>query len=361
MTDYEIPGWVLDHRERTWGWFQTVQEPGHPAWIHLCVRGDLLKPGPRAGLGWSALGFKLAQMLDFFDLAAGDLRGEMIARIKSFQVHEGEERGYFADEKLLRAVDKWRPFRRIKDFNARRAETRQAIVALKGVGATPDVPLDFMFDSADEIRAFVRDLPWDTNPWHCGSHCSHLIVFLSTNATVFGRTEAASELLPVVFDELDRVYRPELGSWFAGDPPEYQKINAAMKVYSGYDFLDRPVPGAATILDYALDAAIESGACNHVDLMYVLQVASKATDHRRDEVRKLAYDALPIIRQHIQPDGGLSYRLDGTQRGYYGAKVSRGLKGLGDLHGTKLFTWSLALIADILGWRDRLGWRLPIT
>jgi len=362
-TTYEIPQWVQEHRRRTWSWFQTIQVPDHPAWIRLCTKGDLLIPSPTAGLGWSALGFKLAQMLDFFSLAEGDLNQQFIDRIKSFQVTEGESKGYFEDEKLLKATDKWKIFppHKVKDMNARRAETRQAVVALKGGGADPDIAMDFMFKTADEIRTFIRELPWDTNPWHCGSHVAHLMVFLRTNAVVFGQTKAEEELLPVLFEELDKFYKPELGTWFDANPEEYQKINAAMKVYSGYDFLNKPVPGVEKLIDYCLDAAIEAGACNHVDLMYVFQIAMKSTDYRRAEVEKMAFEALDIIKQHIQPDGGLCYRLEGTQRGYYGAKVSRGLSGIGDLHGTKLFTWSIALIADILGWREELGWKLPVT
>lgn len=358
---YDIPDWVRNHRRRTWEWFQTVQVAGHPAWIRVCTKGDTFKPDDRAGLGFTALGFKLAQMLDFFSLAEGDLRQAMIDRIKSFQVAEGESRGYFEDPRLLRAVDRRGLFRRAKDMDARRAETRQAIVALKGEGAQPDIPLDFMFDTPDAIRAFIRGLPWDSNPWHCGSHCAHLMVFLRTNAELFGRTHQETNLLPIVIEELDHYYVPDLGSWFTGDPPPNQKINAAMKVYSGFDFIGKRAPGAEALIDFALDTAVEAGACNHVDLMYVLNVASKATDHRREEVRRVAFEALEPIREHIQPDGGLCYRMEGTQRHYYGAKVSRGRQGIGDLHGTKLFTWCIALAADLLGWREELGWKLPIT
>ena len=134
-----------------------------------------------------------------------------------------------------------------------------------------------------------------------------------------------------------------------------------MKIYSGYEFIDEPIPGLEALLDYSLGAGIESGACSHVDLMFILYHAQKRTDYRREEIRELAYDSLGIIKQHIHPDGALSYSLTGTQINYYGMKVSKGYKNLGDLHGTKLFTWSIALAAEILGWREELGWRLPIT
>lgn len=363
MEDFDIPDWVMGHRQRTWAWFQTVQVENSPANIRLCTKGDKLLPSPTSGLGWSALGCKLAQILDFFSLADGDLRQEFIDRINSFQCLEGPFAGYYQDEALLSSVDRWswRRWQKIRDYDARRAETRQAIVTLKGLDAAPRAPLGFMMRSEEEIVGFLDGLPWDTNPWHCGSHAAHLIVFLKTNADFFGQQADADALIPVVFRELDKRLNSTVGSWFEGDPPSYQKINAAMKVYSGYEFVGARPPAIETLLDYALDAAIAEGACNHVDIMYVLQVASRHTDYRQAEIRRLAYNALETIRQHIQPDGGLCYSYDGTQRRYYGATVSKGLKGIGDLHGTKLFSWSIALAADILGWRNELGWKLPVT
>ena len=41
--------------------------------------------------------------------------------------------------------------------------------------------------------------------------------------------------------------------------------------------------------------------------------------------------------------------------------MTTGEKLEADIHGTFLHTWTLVMISDILGWKDKLGWELPIT
>ena len=107
------------------------------------------------------------------------LENKLAQRIKSFQTTSG----YFEDKELLKRTDKFSliKFKKIKDFNARRAETRQAVVSLKCINQKPLHPLKFMFDTEEEIRNFIKTLPWNDNPWHSGSHTSHLVIFLETN------------------------------------------------------------------------------------------------------------------------------------------------------------------------------------
>ena len=359
---FKIPKWVKEHRIRTWNWFQTIQDQKNPTYIKLCSKGNYLNPNEYSGLGWSALALKLYHMLNFFSLDTKITKKEFANRIKSFQNNGNDQLGYFEDKKLLKKLDKWsfRKFKFKRDMNARRAETRQAIVALKCINEKPNFPLNFMFNDETQVRRFINELPWGTNPWHAGSHTSHLLIFLHTNSYFFKNLNF-SILTEVIFNELNKLYKPDIGSWFTDNPPDYQKINAAMKIYSAYDFFDIEVPGAKKIIDYALKIILEEGACNHVDMMYVLHVASKSTKYRKKDIQNFAYEALNSIRNHIQPDGGMCYRLEGTQNNYYGAKVSKGIRGIGDLHGTKLFTWSLVIIADILNWRKELKWKLPIT
>ena len=103
-----------------------------------------------------------------------------------FDVYEPEEHEikYKGNKILLSYEDDEDPkdqFKKIKDFNARRAETRQALVSLKCINQKPLHPLKFMFDTEEEIRNFIKTLPWNDNPWHSGSHTSHLVIFLETN------------------------------------------------------------------------------------------------------------------------------------------------------------------------------------
>ena len=89
--------------------------------------------------------------------------------------------------------------------------------------------------------------------------------------------------------------------------------------------------------------------------------ASKWSDHRADEIKRFALTVLDKISAHRHDDGGFSFFRDRTQTHYYGAKVSDGLPGISDLHGTKLFVWATVMIADLLEWRQQLTWSLPVV
>ena len=358
---FSPPNWIKNYRENIWEWFNKVMVDDKPGYIRLCSKGDLLKPTTDSGLGWTALGLKLCHILNFFDFDK-NLKKQLVSRIKSFQVSDGESSGYFEDRALLKKLDKFNLLKlnRTKDFNARRAETRQAIVSLKCVNEMPIYPLDFMWKDGSEIVKFIRNLPWSDNPWHSGSHTSHLVIFLDTNFKLT-REKKFLKLIEVIFEELSNVYNKKTGSWYRENPPDYQKVNAAMKVLTAYDFLKREVPNPQKLIDYCLNTVIESGACNLVDLLYVLHVCQKSTTYRKLEIQEIAFKSLDIIKSHFKDDGGLSYSHDGTQSGYYGAKVSRGFKDIGDLHGTKLYSWSLSIVSDLLEWNDKVKFKLPVT
>ncbi len=352
-----IPDWVKEYRENIWLWFNKIQLEHNPSYLRLCTKGDLLKPSHHSGLGWTALGLKLFHILEFSKFEK-KLENMLAERIKSFQTTSG----YFEDKELLKRTDKFSliKFKKIKDFNARRAETRQAVVALKCINQKPLHPLKFMFDAEEEIRNFIKTLPWHDNPWHSGSHTSHLVIFLDTNFKLT-KEKKFYKLIEVIFDELSYLYNRKTGSWYRENPPDFQKVNAAMKVLTAYDFLNRELPDPKKLIDYCLNTVIESGACNLVDLLYVLHVCQKNTNYRKIEIQEIAFKSLDIIKSHFKDDGGLSYSHDGTQSGYYGAKVSRGFKDIGDLHGTKLYSWSLSIVSDLLEWNDRVKFKLPVT
>ena len=358
---FSPPNWIKNYRENIWEWFSKVMVDDKPGYIRLCSKGDLLKPAMDSGLGWTALGLKLCHILNFFDFDK-NLKKQLVSRIKSFQVSDGESSGYFEDRALLKKLDKFNLLKlnRTKDFNARRAETRQAIVSLKCVNEMPIHPLNFMWEDESNIINFIRNLPWDENPWHSGSHSSHLIVFLKTNYD-FKRRKKYLLLIDLVFKELDRIYNKDTGSWYLGELADYQKVNSAMKVLTAFEFLDKKIHNHKKLVDYSLNIEVESGACNLVDLLYVFYIAQKVSSYRKLEIQSFAYKCLNIIKEHFKEDGGLSYRHEGTQTSYYGAKVSKGLKDIGDLHGTKLYSWSIALISHLLDWNDKLEFKLPVT
>ena len=263
------PDWLHELPSDVWRWWQTIEIPDHPGRLRLCAAGDRLVPSADCGLGWTALGLKLATMLNLFEFAPAGLKDAMIERIHSFQTAKGPMRGYFEDRGHLRLVDRRGWLKRIPNIDVRRAETRQAITALAFHNSPPKIPLNFLPRDPNALAEAVRSLPWDSNPWHSGSQLSQMVVFLRVNGRHSGNSAELS-LLTSVFSVLDEVFQSRDGSWYRGNPSLSQRINAAMKVYSGYEFLHRPVPAPEKLIDLCLSEGPDSGACNHVDLIYGL-------------------------------------------------------------------------------------------
>ena len=97
-----------------------------------------------------------------------------------------------------------------------------------------------------------------------------------------------------------------------------------------------------------------------MDRLFVLRNASlDAPDHRVDDMRQFALTALDEIASHRQSDGAFSFFPGRAQRAYYGALVSLGERQ-SDMHGTVMLTWAWAIALDILGLRERVGWRISV-
>ena len=185
--------------------------------------------------------------------------------------------------------------------------------------------------------------------------------FLKLNADVFSRRDEYERLAPVVLEQLDELQDETTGSWFIGDPPIPQKVNAAMKVLLIYDLIGMPFRWPERLIDFCLAAATEDDACHNVDIIYVLHQCNYWTPHRRADIQAFAERRLKAIRNHVKPDGAFSFFPDRAGTHYYaGLRVSKGLPE-SDIHGTHLLVWASTLIADLLGFRDELGWKLPIT
>lgn len=320
----------------------------------------MLRPSLRAGLGASALALKVSYQTGCAaTLGEAELRS-WAAYVRGFQRRRPPRfAGWFEDQELLGAADRaLGRFRR--DLAARRAETRQACAALHAVGSRPRFAVRELPRSPAAVLRYLRSLPWESNPWGAGSHAAHLVFFLKLNAESFGRRSDFSALLPVVLDYLDGLQDQATGSWFRGDPATEQKVNAAMKVLTIYEMLDRPLRYADRLVDLCLGAANEEDACHNVDVLYVLHECSRWTDHRAAEVRAFAARRLLGLQQHVKPDGAFSFLPDRAGEYYYGVRVSRGLAE-SDVHGTHLLVWAATLIGDLLGFREELGWKLPVT
>jgi hypothetical protein len=105
----------------------------------------------------------------------------------------------------------------------------------------------------------------------------------------------------------------------------------------------------------------EGDACNNLNIIYVLYHCLQKTDYRKGEAIDYCLERLKMYQDYWFPQhGGFSLFPGKANRIYYGAYISKGLPEP-DVHGTHLFLWGIVLISDILGWREELGLRFPIT
>ncbi len=350
--------WLYDLSNKVWEWLTQRRVPSHPGWICFCRNGASLEPGERAGLGISCLALKTCVMLGLLScFDDGELEG-WTDHIQSFQAAKGRFAGFFEDAAVLRIADRnagW--FRR--DVATRRAETRQACAALLSAGSSPLYPVRKLPETPEQVGNYIRKLDW-TEPWGAGSHAGHLMFFYGLNARVFGQAETADSLLPVVLAELDRLQNPESGSWYSRRPSGEQIVNGAMKILSGYAFLNKPFPYPDRLIDTCLAAANDEHGCNNTDVIYVLHQCARYTSHRQADIRDYCARRLRTIERFRREDGAFSFFETGAQTSYYGVPISRGLLE-SDIHGTTLFVWTIVMIGDLLGYNQELGWRLPIT
>jgi hypothetical protein len=301
------------------------------------------------------MGLKLMCILGLFERFTPEECNQWITHVQAFQTLSGLSAGYFEDRALLRHLDNWWK----KDWPVHRAETRQACTALMSVGAWPKIAAPRIAQTPEEVNNYLQVLNWD-NPWAAGSQMSHLVVFLHLNATRFGQMKAQDKLIPLILEAVNLLQDPQTGCWGAKDASPSQRVNGSMKVITAFSFLKKPFPYADRLIDYTLSQSNTSDGCHNVDLIYVLHSCSKITQHRQEEIRRFAADRIESIRPFRKADGGFSFFMQGTGTTYYGVQVAQG-KHVSDIHGTYLFSWTLSMLADILGWREQLGWNLPVT
>lgn len=352
--------WLLSMKDSIWEWMLSLQDGAHPGRFPWSKTGSLVQPSDRAGLGASALALKVAYQIDCLGSVKAERLKQWTDYICSFQTKPPARfAGFFEDPWLLKIADRNAGWFK-KDIETRRAETRQACAALLAAGAKPRFPVLQLPKSPEEVRQYVSRLDWEKNPWGAGSHAGHLMFFLKMNADVFGRSAEYEQLAPVVLEQLNRLQDKATGSWFVGNPSVPQKVNAAMKVLLLYDLIERPFRWPERLIDFCLTTANEEDACHSVDIIYVLHECHRWTSHRQGDVRRFAERKLDVINRHRRPDGAFSFFPDRTGTVYYGVRVAKGLPE-SDIHGTHLLVWATTLIADLLGFREELGWRLPVT
>lgn len=339
-------------------WLEEMADGLEPGRFHFCSRGSLVPFTGNMAQVSTCFAMKIAWQIGIWEDWPEERRQECIKFVQSFQRLDGNffDAWLFKNARIswrnvasaILGRTSWEAIRKRKEWNLR-AETRQSTSTLLMVGEEPLYVLPCDAYTPDQVRNYISSFDWSL-PWSAGSNLGHLMFMLSANRRCFGEPENYDLLIDVILETLGRYYDPDSGTWYAGRPPDNIKINGAMKILAGYQWLNRPYPDTAKLLKFALSQEFKCDGCGFLNRLFVVQQARKgyANDDFEEEIAVLGQKALSQIKQFQKTDGAFSFFPDKSQTGYYYAKVSEGLP-VSDLHGTMMLSWAAAIALDLLG------------
>lgn len=361
-TSVEQIDWIFQLKKHVPRFLKRMKGVFMPGFFRYSLTGDYFSEQKHCGLGNTVFATKIYYTLGSLDALPQTTRDEMKNFILSFQSSNGmifdplvAHRARWRDK--LSSI-KHRDFQNFSHTQTIRAETRQALSALMLLGHAPRIYPDDLPRDPERITRYLEGLDW-THPWSAGSHFSHLLFFLAHSDKA-----QKQELITTAIAWLARLQDAQTGCWFKGNPSLQQKINGAMKVLTGLKVANRvTIANPQRLIDTALGASNDRQACDHFNVIYVLKYAREAVGkcYREEEIRSFVLDRLEQYQSYYWPEvGGFSYFLGKSNNIYYNAAVSQGLTEP-DIHGTVLFLWGIALIAQIIGIEKELGFKEFIT
>lgn len=326
------------------------------------VERGLPENNPNLSLGFNCYALKTLYTINSSLLRDLDFVNKQINYLKSFSTDTQNYPPYsFLDFNYLKHYKKQFPFLYLKNiikFFLRRisfkeispnfklnefikAETKQSISTLRQLGEEYKKYNKGFPKTNKEIVEFSKSLDW-SKPWNSGAQLSGVCIFNSYSENIEDIRSGIDSLL-VKLVQSD-------GAYYSGtNIGSSEKINGAMKVISGMDWLNISIHKPEELIDTCLKHIPNSEGCDLVDVVYVLYKCNQLTDFKQQEIKNYLEKLLPIIMSHYHPDqGGFSYFKNQSQTHYYGVKVSEGLN-TADIHGTTLLVWALSMIFHILG------------
>jgi len=338
---------------------ESLAVSGEPGRFLPCRRG-VTPEGRQAALGFSCFAAKIRYTIGLWERLAPSEQKKHLDLIRSFQLDTPNEtneyeRNAFLDPGLIDYLrnaaangitfypDETVPYWQTTIW----AETRQAIATLAQFDEPPLRPYQGFPTTPERLIHHLERQDW-SRPWTAGGQTAAMVVLIRTNGPKSLGQAQTHTLLHLCQQAFDKVLSSETGAYFTGPPPEHgELINGAMKVLTALDWLESPIHAPKKLIDTCLVKKPSPEGCHLVDAIYVLYRCCLTCDHRRAEVKNYALDVLDMIFRHRCPDGGLSYGLKHSQTSYYGLPTSDGRRE-GDIHGTILLTWALAMILAIL-------------
>lgn len=325
--------------------------------FRFALTGGLIPVNEIQGQVSTCFAMKIAWQAGIWDDWSKELRSSCVEFIRSFQRETGE----FVDPWLMKETSFSIKYA-LKNFLGRsawngakvrqiqniRAETRQSASTLIMVGSHPHYPLPLEIRCPEDVSPYYQALNW-SNPWGAGSHVSHQMFMLTVNNKVFGSVKNYDSIVDKMLEELKHYFDKKTGTWYKGSPTPMNKINGAMKILTGLQWLPRPYHDTRTLLEYALMQPFEMNGCGFIDRLFVVSEASKGVqdNYRRQEINSLISQIPKALSGFKKNDGAFSFYPNGSQTNYYGARVSSGRRE-SDLHGTALLVWAIAIALQLL-------------
>ncbi len=324
------------------------------SYFKYSLTGDIYKKNIKWGLGNLVFATKLLYIAGLFDEIDYRKKENIYKNILKFS-----KNGYLYDpiitrlnlkERLKKVFGKLDKIKVEHIENTKRAETRQSFAALHLLMKKPKKPFLHIPYTKEGINNYLSSFNW-SYPWAAGSHFSHLLFFLYMNSIIFKyKVNESKELIKYAVDWIGKIQSKDDGCWYRGSISLKEKINGAMKIFTGLHAVNiYNCKYSKKLIDTALSAINDKDACSNFNIVYVLYGCNKIEpEYRKDEIRDFLLKRVDIYKEYYHCDkDGFSFFKDRANDIYYGKKISEG-KNEPDIHGTIMFIWGLSIINKII-------------
>jgi acetyltransferase-like isoleucine patch superfamily enzyme len=206
-----------------------------------------------------------------------------------------------------------------------------------------------------DVVASLNSLPWRKEAWESGAWVDAWGTAAYWNLAQEHTGSPGS--VEALFGWLLTHINPAAGTW--GTPND----DTRLKVVNGYYRLTRgtfaqfgmPLPHVERLVDTVLEHSVDAryfgpgrqNACNVLDVVHPLWLASKQTDHRRDETNAWALTQLKLALGRWRTGEGMSFS----------AAPESGAQHIPSLQGTEMWLAIIWYLADLVGCAEALGYR----
>ena len=344
------------------GWVERIREPEHPARMRWAV--ETTRPGNVAATANVLGGLEYVGLFDRLITDADRRCG--VDWVRGMR----DAAGQYRDPAL---VD-----RRSPDWPADEPWPSPAMlenvtgyarhVLIQYGGDAIDLPLQRPADGwpqpedpPERTVQWIRDRPWDSEPWGAGSHGQRIATYL-----LEWYKQGRMSLDPLI-DALQFFYDtqdPETGLWGGRSVERQYRVNCTFKLFPLIrDRLDLPLPHPDRIVDrvleefYRPDLDDSAGGCDEGNKWYlVCHALEESGNHRRDELQRMAaYRIVRLIELFSKSDGGFSCSPSVCQPGWVGFDMAPPIPQ-SDAMGLSTIGRSVSMCVALLGIENATAW-----